>query len=46
MPDGASPDIADALALTYAQTVAKALPFPVKHSKHDYDPYAQVRAAG
>jgi len=39
MPDAASPDLADALALTYAQPVAKAKLFSKPHSR-DYDPYA------
>jgi hypothetical protein len=46
MPEGISPDIADALALTYAQTVHKRKPFQAKASAKDYDPYAQVRATG
>ena len=39
MPDSASPDIADALALTFAQPVAKRNPFAIGKSRPDYDPY-------
>lgn len=42
MPDSASPDLADALALTYAQPVAKFNPLQRSKSK-DYDPYEYLK---
>jgi hypothetical protein len=43
---GVSPDIADALALTFAYPVAQQLPREIRHIKHrdhaDHDPYLQV----
>ena len=40
MPEWASPDIADSLALTYAAPVAKASVVPHRNAARDYDPYA------
>ena len=45
---GASPDIADALALTFAYPVRKRLPKEIeertkRNNRDDYDPYAQER---
>lgn len=39
MPDSASPDLADALALTYAQPVAKRNDIQHSHRAKEYDPY-------
>lgn len=41
LPDAGSPDLADALALTYAQPVAVA-GIPITAPSKDYDPYARV----
>ena len=39
MPDAASPDLADALALTYAAPVSKRLPSYAHRKASDYNPY-------
>jgi hypothetical protein len=43
MPEGASPDIADALALTYAFPVAKRDTIALAKKPKEYDPYASLR---
>ena len=43
MPEGASPDIADALALTYAFPVAKRDTIVLAKKRKEYDPYATLR---
>ena len=43
MPEGASPDIADALALTYAFPVAKRDTIALAKKRKEYDPYATLR---
>ena len=43
MPEGASPDIADALALTYAFPVAKRDTIALTKKRKEYDPYASLR---
>ena len=43
MPEGASPDIADALALTYAFPVARRDTFAIAKKPKEYDPYASLR---
>lgn len=42
MPEGASPDLADALALTFAYPVAKKNPFATS-TPADYNPYASIK---
>lgn len=42
LPDAGSPDIADALALTFAQPVAKRPEFVFDKARKDYDPYART----
>ena len=43
MPEGASPDIADALALTYAFPVARRDTLVIAKKPKEYDPYASLR---
>jgi hypothetical protein len=42
LPDSGSPDIADALALTYAMPVKSRGDVKMLRADHDYDPYANV----
>lgn len=42
LPDAGSPDLADALALTYAQPVSKKLRMQRPQPAPEYDPYAHV----
>lgn len=43
LPDAGSPDLADALALTFAQPVAPRDPYPVKAKRREYDPLSSFR---